>query len=73
MDQPQESAGMREVTNEQFFAALYAQPLDIMPSFTNERWAEPWGYVSIWKHNNRPQSKSFGVSAGTGRQRYWLA
>ena len=57
---------MRQVSKEEFFAALYADPRDIMPAIVGE-WQEPRGYLSVWKDK---AGRLFGRSQGG---EFWLA
>lgn len=66
----QEPMGRRSVTRDEFFAALYADPRDIMPRIRHERRHQEHGYTSDWKTAN---GAIFGVSRGVGAKReYWL-
>lgn len=63
-DIPAIAANMREVTKDEFFAALYADPRDIMP-----RIERPYPYTSEWRNQKSFRQELFGVSR---ENRYWL-
>lgn len=56
---------MRQVSQEEFYAALKADPRDIMPTIPGGY--GPAGYTSEWRDKNR---RLFGISNNDG---YWLA
>lgn len=58
---------MTPVTKEEFFAALYADNRDIMPSIVGQ-WVDGVGYTSEWRTNNC-QRALFGKSDD---KNYWL-
>lgn len=51
---------MRQVTQEQFFAALKADPRDIMPSIQ----PGPYPYTSLWQDQRSRFGTAFGKSVG---------
>lgn len=59
---------MQEVSKAAFYAALFADPRDIMPSLANSpRWQEGVGYIAEWRDRS---GRLFGKSDNRG---YWLA
>jgi hypothetical protein len=65
---------MRQVTKEEFFRALYADPQDIMPSIISS-YDPVNGYSSEWRLTRYPLTV-FGKSTGGtcfNASRYWLA
>lgn len=56
----QDGHELTEVTKDEFFATLYADPRDIMPSIV----AGPYPYMSKWVTNNSARTL-FGVSKNT--------
>ena len=50
---------MRQVTQQEFFAALKADPRDIMPTAKS-------GFRSEWRENNKPWSLLWGVTESDG-------
>jgi hypothetical protein len=67
-----DDTGLVEVTQEQFFAALYADPRDIMPRIVGS-WSDETGYTQEWRRNQYYDSALFGRSSGARAMRYWLA
>ncbi len=62
-----------EVTVTEFFAALNAKKIDIMPTITSQ-WSNEIGYISEWKATHTREL--FGVSQsgnGAGKnKKFWL-
>jgi len=51
-----------DVTEDEFFAVLYADPRDIMPSIIGA-YSKETGYTSEWRANNGTRTL-FGITAG---------
>jgi hypothetical protein len=64
---------MREVTEQEFYAALRSNQRDIMPTI-DSGWSNADGYASTW-HTTDLRRVVFGRSTGGGtdKARYWLA
>lgn len=56
---------MRQVSQEVFYATLYADPRDIMPRIVGRY--GPAGYLQVWRDKN---GRIFGKTLGG---EYWLA
>jgi hypothetical protein len=61
---------MKQVAADEFFAALNADPRDIMPTIVSG-----WPYTSEWRNQKSQQRELFGktVDSETDEKTYWLA
>lgn len=58
---------MKQVSQDEFFAALYADKRDIMPSIVGDIYDPQSGYTKIWK------DRSGNVFGKSDNLEYWLA
>jgi hypothetical protein len=62
---------VRNVSKDEFYAALYADKRDIMPSIVGA-WSEVTGYTQEWRTNDS-RRELFGVTKGRAQSTYELA